>query len=210
MSPKVVDKEQRQRELALVAFDVFVEKGFDKLSISDVARAAGIGKGTIYEYFDSKEELVLEAIAAWTELLGEGAEQMLDPDHSAEERLRTLCAGTMHAFMSDTKILRAFLSSMNLMLFNERFKELNMWKAIYARFGEVITGIILEGVSDGSFRPEVARDADKIAVNLFTYLDGIGLHWMLNPTNFDLHDQIELYLEHLFASLRAPTGERDA
>jgi hypothetical protein len=57
-------------------------------------------------------------------------------------------------------------------------------------------------VADGSFRPGVARDAEKIAVNLFAYLDGIGMHWMLRPDNFDLHEQIECYLQQMFASMR--------
>lgn len=202
MAPKIVDKEERKRAIALAAFDVFVNKGFDALSISEVAKAAGIGKGTVYEYFDSKEELVLAGMAVWTEEVEAGVEASIDLSQSPEERLRALCAGTMHAFLSDPTIIKAFISSMSLMFFNEHFKEANMWKAIYTRFGELITQTILDGVADGSFRPEVARDADKIAVNLFAYLDGIGMHWMLSPDNFDLHEQIECYLQHMFASIR--------
>jgi AcrR family transcriptional regulator len=202
MTPKVVDKQERKRAIARAAFEVFVDKGFDALSIAEVARAAGIGKGTVYEYFDSKEELVLEGVAVWTLELEQGVEAALDPSQSPEQRLRTLCEGTMHAFMSDQTVIRAFISSMSLMFFNETFRQANMWKAIYTRFGEVITKTILDGVADGSFRPEVARDADKIAVNLFAYLDGIGMHWMLSPDNFDLHEQIECYLQHMFASMR--------
>ena len=64
MSPKLVDKEQRKQEIALVALDLFAEKGIEAASISEVAKAAGIGKGTVYEYFASKEELIVSAFMA--------------------------------------------------------------------------------------------------------------------------------------------------
>lgn len=41
------------------------QQGYAGLTISQIARASGIGKGTVYEYFDSKESLILESIAAY-------------------------------------------------------------------------------------------------------------------------------------------------
>ena len=66
-----------------------------------------------------------------------------------------------------------------------------------------IVDILLEGVSQGVFRPEIAKDTDKIAINLFGYLDGIGMHYMINPIFFDLKEQIEFYLDQLLSSIRA-------
>ena len=36
---------------------MFIEKGFAKTKVSDIAKDAGIGKGTVYEYFNSKDDL---------------------------------------------------------------------------------------------------------------------------------------------------------
>lgn len=44
------------------AFELFIEKGYLNTKISDVAEKAGIGKGTVYEYFSAKEEILLEAL----------------------------------------------------------------------------------------------------------------------------------------------------
>ena len=43
------------------AFDVFIKKGFHSTKVSEIAESAGIGKGTIYEYFHSKKEIFEEA-----------------------------------------------------------------------------------------------------------------------------------------------------
>ena len=46
------------------AAKVFSERGFKRTTIAEVARRADVGKGTIYEYFDSKESLFL-ALFEW-------------------------------------------------------------------------------------------------------------------------------------------------
>jgi polyribonucleotide nucleotidyltransferase len=78
MSPKIVDKEKRKKEIALATLESFAEKGYGATSMSEIARLAGIGKGTIYQYFDSKEEVVLYAIEAWIESMeGEGTKRYI-------------------------------------------------------------------------------------------------------------------------------------
>ena len=44
--------------------DVFAERGFASTRVADIAERAGIGKGTVYEYFSSKEELLF-AVFEW-------------------------------------------------------------------------------------------------------------------------------------------------
>ena len=50
-------KEARPREILRAALDVFTERGFTASRLDEVAARAGIGKGTLYLYFPSKEEL---------------------------------------------------------------------------------------------------------------------------------------------------------
>jgi AcrR family transcriptional regulator len=50
-------KEARPAEIVAAALDVFVERGFAATKLEEVARRAGVTKGTLYLYFDSKEAL---------------------------------------------------------------------------------------------------------------------------------------------------------
>lgn len=52
-----VTQEERRRQILVAAARVFGRSGFYEAKIEDVAQAAGIGKGTVYEYFRSKAEL---------------------------------------------------------------------------------------------------------------------------------------------------------
>jgi len=57
------ERKEKKKEMILdTAFKLFLEKGYSNTKIIDIASAAGIGKGTVYEYFESKESLLLELI----------------------------------------------------------------------------------------------------------------------------------------------------
>ncbi len=84
-------EKSNKRELILAAAqEVFFEKGYHSATSEEIAKRAGIGKGTIYQYFDSKLEIFLEMhrlyIAQYTEMLID----LLDDTRSFEENLRCL------------------------------------------------------------------------------------------------------------------------
>src|SRR5437762_1301306 len=69
---------EKRRQIIDGARDVFLAQGFDAASMSDIARKAGVSKGTLYVYFDSKEAL-FQAIAH--EQCHAQAEQIFALDH---------------------------------------------------------------------------------------------------------------------------------
>lgn len=57
------DKKAAKREFILdKAFELILENGYSNTRIIDIANSAGIGKGTVYEYFESKHRLLLELL----------------------------------------------------------------------------------------------------------------------------------------------------
>ena len=58
----IVDKVQKRRNIALSCNDLLLEKGIKKLTIAEVAKTAGVSKGSIYDYFENKEDIVFEII----------------------------------------------------------------------------------------------------------------------------------------------------
>ena len=63
--PRRRRKEARPAELTAAALDLFVEKGFAATRLDDVAVRAGVSKGTLYLYFDSKEAFGLQLITRY-------------------------------------------------------------------------------------------------------------------------------------------------
>lgn len=63
----------RREQILQAALEVFSERGYHKAKIEEIAQRAGIGKGTVYEYFSSKEQLfqaiLQEGVSYFTEML---------------------------------------------------------------------------------------------------------------------------------------------
>ena len=60
--PKIVNKQEKRSRLVHAAIPIFAKSTFREAKMNDVAISADVGKGTLYEYFDSKDELFLEKI----------------------------------------------------------------------------------------------------------------------------------------------------
>ncbi len=59
---KPINKETKRKEIALVCKNILLKKGIKNITVSELAKAAGIGKGTVYEYFNNKEDIVFEIV----------------------------------------------------------------------------------------------------------------------------------------------------
>jgi AcrR family transcriptional regulator len=205
MSPKIVDKEKRKREIALATLEVFAEKGYEATSMSQVAELAGIGKGTIYEYFESKEELILSTVEAWVELMGMQAEKQLEGIDDPVERLKRYVQSAMEACVSDKRVVRLLIAMIQIMLEEEKLRShRDLIRGTMQNAARFIVDTLLEGVSRGIFRPEVSDSAEKIAVNLLAYLDGISLYYYyMSRDHINLEAQVSFYLDNLLNGLRA-------
>jgi AcrR family transcriptional regulator len=202
MSPKLIDKEQRKKEIALVALDLFAEKGFETTSISSVAEAAGIGKGTVYEYFISKEELFFCGLLAWCEEMAQGMTELFCTIKDPEELMRKYVHAMMEAYVYDPRTVKIMLSIFQIMLKNDEMIPQNqLFRKMFDAIRKSLVDILLEGVSNGYFKPEIAKDAETIVINLFAYLDGIGFHYLMNTEGVDWEKQVDFYLDRLFQTI---------
>jgi AcrR family transcriptional regulator len=57
LAPQAAEDSAKRRQIVEGARQIFLAQGFDAASMSDIARAAGVSKGTLYVYFDNKEQL---------------------------------------------------------------------------------------------------------------------------------------------------------
>ena len=89
-SRKEREKLARQQEILKAARELFVTKGFRETTLEEIARLAEFGKGTLYNYFASKEDLFIGIIEQVTdEMLAIARESMAAPG-GAHEKLHLL------------------------------------------------------------------------------------------------------------------------
>jgi AcrR family transcriptional regulator len=139
--PKIVDEQMREamrNRIIQEAASEFARLGFDQANINTIAEQAGIGKGTIYLYFENKRELFLGMLRAIAQsqlttiraaLAGEGTVQQrierlfrafahLAEEHSDSFNVyMSALYGVNRAFKDEaTKLLRDYLAVISLVL----------------------------------------------------------------------------------------------
>jgi len=100
-----VEKEQKiqsDKEFRILeaASQLFARYGLRKTSIDEIAHQAGLGKGTIYLYFKSKEELFARIVQGFGDRLIEGLRQVLDEQHDPRQQMRAFVQIRMQ-FLAD-------------------------------------------------------------------------------------------------------------
>ncbi len=85
------ERAQRRRDILDAARQEFFERGFHRPTVDDVAARAEVSKGTIYLYFESKEEILAHLLLEGLTLLLQEMEAVYDPDsQTPEDALRAL------------------------------------------------------------------------------------------------------------------------
>jgi AcrR family transcriptional regulator len=131
------------REAILDATDRFLARyGYKKMTIDDLAQEVGIGKGSIYLHFTSKEEIVLSHIDRIIERLKEELSRIAAQDASPEERLeKMLVTRVLFRFES----VQHYTQSLNDLLAAVRPKLLVRRKHYFSEEAEIFARVIEEG-----------------------------------------------------------------
>jgi AcrR family transcriptional regulator len=144
--------EARPEEIIDAAQQVFCEHGFARSKLEDVARLAGVSKGTVYLYFDSKESLFREMVRAKVVAALTEAEEIV---RSHEGPCRELLAGLVrrmyHRMRNDQMARISRLVHAELSNFPELAKF--YFEEVILRARRLVEDVIRRGVESGEFRP---------------------------------------------------------
>lgn len=199
----------KTKEIAMAALRLFARKGYDSTSIEEIAAEAGIGKSTVYEYFKTKEALYIETIMVGADMWVSDLEAIGRQERDAVEQLRLVAEmyymdDQRPEYSQDSKIFIDILFQ-TLVQDGAFFQLKHLIENIYQRVIRVVVGFLLTGVSRGRLKPDIAGDAEDIAINYMAFLDGIKLHAMIAGSYIDMRRQINLYLENLEPLINAGT-----
>lgn len=203
---KLEKKQNKINSILDVSLSLFAQKGFNGTSVADIAEKAGIGKGTIYEYFNSKQEIFINLIERWTSKANENLNEILKKIRNPEEKLKAIINWNIDWLNS----LESDISKIFLEVINQTITEGGVFFENREIMDDMCSGIrgkirdtILEGVSDGVFIPSIAKHAEKISLNISAYLDGTGLYFLMNKPSADEHKELTShFLKGLLKSLK--------
>ncbi len=139
----------KREQILQAVLELFMEEGLKGMKVSAIARRADVGKGTVYEYFSSKEELFLGAVAFGIEQLAEMVNENLKEAASFRESFDSIVdciaeianRGPFMSFMTDTANMP--FSNGTVM----KLKEILQGALI--SFTSAMSGILKKGAEEG-------------------------------------------------------------
>jgi len=161
----------RTRILA-AARESFESVGYRRTSIAQIARKAGIAVGTVYRYFESKEELLVAVLREINERWLEQARELASPPGTALERIMRLSEASV-AYNRESRLLNAIWTRDTDVILAPLLDDLHAW--VSKQNLALVSEIIRDGIAEGSLRE---LDPDKAAYILF----------LLGHSTFDQRD----------------------
>ncbi|MDD2888210.1 MAG: TetR/AcrR family transcriptional regulator [Aliarcobacter sp.] len=168
---RIIDKDEKRCDIAFSAIKLFCEKGIQQTSIDEIAKSAGVAKGTIYLYFKNKEEIVF---TIWDMIIQEHEttfQQLIKPNMSAKEKILMYYDFTQGLGDYDKEqILILFQHFISSMLIDKT----NLYSDYFDKSFQVdydfISACLNEGVEKGEFFIE---DIDILTNTIIMLLKGL-------------------------------------
>ncbi|NTU51143.1 MAG: TetR/AcrR family transcriptional regulator [Candidatus Aminicenantes bacterium] len=173
------------RDLILDAVDALLAKfGYRKMTMEDVARQVGIGKGTIYLHFPSKEELVLSHIDRIGETVILKLQELAGSADPAERRLRRmLVLRVLHRFDS----VAHYTQSLGDLLSSVRGPLLIRRQATFEKEAAVFEDVLREGARLGALDCPDPRTTSLVLIHSTNSL----LPFSLSPRELGRREELE-------------------
>ncbi len=155
---KEIKKQKKREKIINAAAELFSHKGYHEVMMEDVAKLISVAKGTVYNYFTSKEELYFSIIQLRMEKLISSLKEKIESEESSLNSLRSF---TTHLYMFMMKYQNFFLIYQKESLNNDNILSADL-AALEKQLADIISGIVVRGKAEGVFR----NVDEKFAVSL--------------------------------------------
>ena len=176
---------------------LFAEQGYQKTTILDISKQAGLSEAALYEYFQGKEDLLLTIPGLWVSELLQDIDEQLFGVKGAINRLHKFLWWYLRRIEQaplDAKIVYLFLKTNSNFLATEVFSNV---KQFYSR----LLDIFEEGRRSGEFKPDLNS---RLARDIFVgTMDHIVTRWLLKDMYYSLFEGLDPLFDLMVSAFAA-------
>ncbi|NOY60423.1 MAG: TetR/AcrR family transcriptional regulator [Calditrichaeota bacterium] len=189
--------ESTKKRIIESAKRLFAEQGYQKTTIVDISRQAGLSEAALYEYFQGKEDLLLTIPDLWVSELIAGLEEQLFGIKGAFNKLRKYLWWNMRRIEQeplDAKIVYLFLKT------NANFMKTEVYSNV-----KILYSYLLDIFEEGKKTGEMKADLDPyLARNIVVgTMDHLVTRWLLKDMSYSLFDNLEDTFQLLVDAFRS-------
>ncbi len=187
---KKTSKQDKRNAVLDAAMVVFSSKGFHDAHVDEIAELAGVAKGTVYRYFESKEEILKEIIRGNNRRLVDGLSDIFSKDGHILELIKEAIAFYVDFFEGDKELYKILthapwiIKEVNEYFYNSIISHLQMIR-------RRILALNIEGVLK-------TTDFYTVFYGIFGFIDGVMQKWYRRNCEYSLKDELPVIIEVLF------------
>ncbi|GAA3999877.1 TetR/AcrR family transcriptional regulator [Streptomyces sp. NBC_01352] len=181
-----IPREERTGDLLAAATELFLAKGYDKTTMADISAAAGVARGNVYWYFDSKDDI----FAAVMDRMLSREIRTLGAEQAGADPLSRLVRG-----LSDMRYSRPLHQAMH-----DRLPHSEAVRAAHNTFLGWIVGLVDEVMAEHGLDGDPDIDAALLRDTVVAVFEGANVP---NDRNRPAHEMIRLLMESVLAG-RSP------
>ena len=198
MSPRPDVTEERKSQILNAAEDVFTKKGFDEARMDDIAGETGLSKGSLYNYFKSKDDLILAILDRIFQREFKIFESLDLASVSATDAIWSFAETTSRDVKMMMRLLPITYEFMGLAFRNKLVQK--AFKTYFNHYMDILVPIIQHGIDSGEFRP---ADAKEVALAMGAIMEGTLLLWVYDKSLVDPEIHIRSGMKLLLEGVKA-------
>ena len=187
-------KKSKKITIIKAAQELFARFGFAKTTVDEIARAARMGKATLYHYFRSKEDVFKEVIKKETGILNEKVKEAIDKEETPQKKLRAYVLTRMMYLNELANIYSALKDEfLNHYAFIEKAREKDFYQEIKS-----VKNILNEGIEQNIFE---IQDVKLTSFAIISALKGLEYPWSIKISLSDIEKNVDKLSEILFLGI---------
>jgi AcrR family transcriptional regulator len=164
--------EDKKADIFNCAKELFSSKGFKDTNISDITKMVGIGVGTFYNYYPSKEKLFIEIYLKENEQLKKRIMESINPGDDPVQMVQKLLALNLQG-MNSNPILKEWYNRELFAKLEKEFYEQDGMESIHQLMDSVVSEFIKKWQAEGKLRNDLD---DQLILAIFNSIPYIDLH----------------------------------
>jgi len=158
------EQARRRKEIFHASVHLFLKKGFNETSMREIAEAAGIGKSTLYDYFPSKDDILLSFVEDELQTLTDRMKEIGQQDIGAMQKLRQM----MYAYMDYLAANEDFFIKLSYQVQRMAQESIERIQRKRHALQDVLRATVEEGIRTGSFRAVNSLLATRVILTALT------------------------------------------
>jgi len=173
---------QRRQQILKAAFQAAIEKGYESVTLQDIANYADVSKGVTNYYFKNKSDVFTQLFEWITTRIHEKEAASISEHETAVKKLEAYINCVFSSPEENKNFYRVYLDFLAQVKHNDLYKEINL--KFYENCWSIGREIIYQGLEEGIFEID---DVEQASISIRCMIDGSLIQWLMRGDD-QLHE----------------------